>query len=187
MSTKVYFKKTAGKILRWLLWICLFILLILTFVYLLIQTQWGNNLLRKGTQSYLQKKFKTEFTIGGFELDGLHKVGIYHVLLKDRNKDTLVSLDTLSVSINLGDIALRKIGINSVIISNLTARVSRNTQDTNFNYQFILDAFGSDKTQDTSSSGSSWAIDLKKHHYPTSPFCGTTNIPGIITKLILQN
>jgi len=162
MSTKVYYKKTAGKILRWLLWICLFFLLILTFVYLLIQTQWGNNLLRKGAQSYLQNKFKTEFTIGGFELDGLHKVGLYHVLLKDRKKDTLVSFDTISVNLNLGDLALKKIGISSINISNLTAWISRAPQDTLFNYQFILDAFGSGSKDESPSSGSPWAFDVTK-------------------------
>ncbi len=162
MANKVYFTKTAGKILRWLLWIFLFFLLLITFAILLLQTQWGNNLLKKGAQSYLQKKFKTELTIGGFELDGLHKVGIYHVLLRDRKRDTLVSFDTISINVNLAELALKKIGISSVNISNLTANISREPQDSLFNYQFILDAFGSGQKEETPSSGSPWGFDLKK-------------------------
>ncbi len=147
MSKKVYFPKTPGKILRWLLWIFLFILLLLTLVILLLQTQWGNNLLRKGAQAYLQKKFQTEFTIGGFELEGLHKIGLYDVILKDRRKETLLSFDTIAVNFNLGDLALKKIGISSVRVSNLTAHISRAEKDTLYNYQFILDAFSAGRAK----------------------------------------
>ena len=163
MSNKVYIPKTAGKILRWLWWIFLFILLLLTLVILLLQTHWGNNLLRKGAQAYLQKKFKTEFTIGGFELKGLHKIGLYDVMLRDRQKDTLLSFDTIAVNFNLGELALKKIGISSVRVSNLTAYISRAEKDTFYNYQFILDAFSSGQPkEETPSSGNSWGIDLNK-------------------------
>ena len=163
MSNKVYIPKTAGKILRWLLWIFLFILLLLTLVILLLQTHWGNNLLRKSAQAYLQKKFKTEFIIGGFELKGLHKIGLYNVMLRDRQKDTLLSFDTIAVNFNLGELALKKIGISSVRVSNLTAYISRAEKDTLYNYQFILDAFSSGRPkEETPPSGSSWGIDINK-------------------------
>ena len=163
MSKKVYFPKTAGKILRWLWWIFLFILLLFTLLILLLQTQWGNNLIRKGAQSYLQNKFQTEFTIGGFELNGLKKIGLYNVLLKDRQKDTLLSFDTIAVNFNLSDLALKKIGISDIYVANLTAHISRTEKDSFYNYQFILDAFSSGQTkEETPSSGSTWGIDLNK-------------------------
>jgi autotransporter translocation and assembly factor TamB len=133
MANKDYFMKTAGKILRLLLWIFLSFLLLIALVFLLLQTQWGNNLLRQGAQSYLQKKFKTEFTIGGFELDGLQKVGLYNVILRDQHKDTLLAF---VLAVLQSGWMVKKIGINSAYQRRPISIARKKIRL----FQFILDA-----------------------------------------------
>ncbi|MCU0381800.1 MAG: hypothetical protein MUE58_11485, partial [Chitinophagaceae bacterium] len=133
----------ARRSLRVIGWLLAFFLVVIIFLLLLLETSWGNNLIRKGAQSWLRNKLQTELAIGQLRLDGLHGISLREVILRDRNRDTLLSVDTVSVSFDLSGIASRKIVIPGIRIAGLHSEILRQRGDRTFNFQFIIDAFAS--------------------------------------------
>ncbi len=68
-------------------------------------------------------------------LDGLY--------LQDEQKDTLLYAGKLRISAGLFDLFQKKINVKTLRIENLTAKMSRQTGDSVYNFQFIIDAFSS--------------------------------------------
>ncbi len=90
--------KLARSLLRVTAWLIVFFLLLVALVFLLMETSWGNNQLRSVAESWLRKKLNTELSIGQLQLHGLHGISLQDVMLRDQQKDTLLALDSLSVS-----------------------------------------------------------------------------------------
>jgi hypothetical protein len=154
--------KRARKVLLWLLGILLSLVLIAVFLIFLIQTKWGGEQVRKFAQSYLSNKLKTEVNIGGLELTGFKKIGLYHVRLVDQQRADLLSFDTVTVDLDITGLTLKKIHLPAIRISNLSASIYRSGKDGPVNYQYIVDAFSSGDTTTSSSSG--WDISFNKIH-----------------------
>lgn len=138
--------KKAAKILLILLGT---VLLLVAGVYIYLNTKSGKNLLRKKAETFLNKKLKTKLSIGSIEFSLPNYFEINKVYLEDRNKDTLLYGEQLSVSIALlkligGETDIRKVGLK-----NIQVNLNRGEQDSFFNYQFIVDAFAGEKKSET--------------------------------------
>lgn len=151
--------KKGKKVLLWVSAIILSIILLVILLIFLIQTKWGGEQVRKIAQSYLTNKLKTEVRIGGLELTGFKKLGLYNVRFKDQQKKNLLVFDTVAVDIDLAGLTLKKIHLPSIRVSNLSIDLYRQSKEGPLNYQYIIDAFSSG---DTSSSSSGWDVSLNK-------------------------
>jgi autotransporter translocation and assembly factor TamB len=152
--------KWARRSLRITGWLLASVALLFAVVLLLIETSWGNNLLRTSAQSWLRKKLHTELSIGNLRLDGLSGISLYNVILKDQRKDTLLSFDTLSVSYSLGGLAAHKIIIPNIMLSGLHSEIIREATDTAYSFQFIINAFASGPDAEESTASKSWDIQI---------------------------
>jgi translocation and assembly module TamB len=160
--TSVKSGRTIRIILRSVIGLVAFLLLLVLAVYILLQTSWGNQQLKKYAVSYLHKKLKTEIRIGRLELNGFSGINIYNSELRDPQNKVLYRADTISVSFSLSGITNKKINISSVLIAGLEANLERPGKNQPFNYDFIIKAFASPDDQPIDTSASPWSISFGK-------------------------
>lgn len=103
---------------------------------------------RKATDFALSKIkpiVKTEVTIGSIHLQLLNRVRLGEVYVEDQKQDTLLYAGNIDVKFNPFGLLKNKLQFYSTTIEDFTANVYRESPDTTFNFQFIIDAFASDK------------------------------------------
>ncbi|HET8572262.1 MAG TPA: translocation/assembly module TamB domain-containing protein [Edaphocola sp.] len=123
------------------------ILLLLILLFVIIQTPWGENIVRKQATDYLAQKLKTTISIGKISYKLPNHIQLSDVFIADKGQDTLLFLHDLALDWKAQDILLRKqITVTDLTINGLNANIYRREKDTSFNYQFIIDAFVSAPT-----------------------------------------
>jgi len=128
-----------------LAWIIGSLILLVILVLLLIQTAPVQNFARKKVVSYLENKLKTKVEIGKLDIKFPTSLSLQNVFLEDQSKDTLVYGGELRVNIGMFKLIKGDIDINEIYLDNIIAKVKRLPPDSTFNFQFIIDAFGSSK------------------------------------------
>jgi translocation and assembly module TamB len=134
------------KILKILLYIIGGIIALLLLVVVLLQTPWGKNILRTQVVSFLQKKLQTDVQLSKIDYNIPNSIAIKGFLIKDLNKDTLLFVNNLSVSLDMLDLISSKITVDHAMLDGAYANIVRNIPDTTFNYTFITEAFSSTDT-----------------------------------------
>ena len=89
----------------------------------------------------LKPKVKTEMSIDRIRIRLFNTVEIGGLYVEDQKKDTLLFADKLSARVNVWNLLDNQLSIESVRLDNFTAKVYRETPDSTFNFQFIIDAF----------------------------------------------
>ncbi len=88
----------------------------------------------------------TEATIGNINLQLLNSVRLRDLYVEDQNQDTLLFAGRLDVRFNPLGLLNNKLQFYTVNLENFTANIYKETPDTTFNFQFIIDAFASKDT-----------------------------------------
>ncbi|MFT3982025.1 MAG: AsmA family protein [Ferruginibacter sp.] len=151
------------KIGKWILRILAGIILLLLVLWLLLQTQWGKNLVKDKAVSYLKDKLKTEVRIESIDVDWFNRLQLKGVYLEDRQKRELAYIGNLETKYSLANIFRNKLTIGTIRLDEVRAAVLRSANDSVFNYQFIIDAFASTEPAKTDSSKESkpFILELK--------------------------
>ncbi|MBP7554977.1 MAG: translocation/assembly module TamB domain-containing protein [Chitinophagaceae bacterium] len=136
--------KKAGRILlKTLLWIFLLIIVL----FLLLLTPPVQQFVTKKATRYLENKLDTRVSIGRLFVTLGGRIALDDVYIEDRQRDTLLAAGNLRVRMSLGAILFDgEIDIKSIQLSDATVKLRRQLPDTAFNFQFIVDAFGSTDT-----------------------------------------
>ena len=147
-----YLKKI-GKILRYTF---LILFLLLVALWLLVQSTLVQNWLVSRVTSQLSKELKTEINVRHVDFALFNKMLIQGLLVKDKNRDTLLYAGEASVRITdwffLKDKAeLQYIGLKE-------ANIQLKRTDSVWNYQFLADYFASPQSK----SEGKIQLDLKK-------------------------
>ncbi|MGV8964246.1 MAG: hypothetical protein ACOH2V_12830 [Candidatus Saccharimonadaceae bacterium] len=95
--------------------------------------------------SKLKPIVKTEISIGSIHLQLLNSVKLGEVYIEDQKQDTLLYAGKIDVKFNPFGLLKNKLQFYSANIEDFTANVNRENPDSTFNFQFIIDAFASDK------------------------------------------
>ncbi len=109
--------------------------------------------------AYLRDKLHTEVRIGKFRTDFRHVLNLDDVYLEDQQKDTLLAVGHLGVSVDIFALLHKQINISAVELTDGRIRLTRTEPDSVNNYDFIVNAF-SDPTApvDTTASGLKYNI-----------------------------
>lgn len=113
------------------------ILLFIAFTFPSVQKYAADTAIRK-----LKPKLNTELSIDKIRIKFFNSVEFGGVYVEDLQQDTLVYLEQFSAGINIRGLLRNKLSISSVKLSGFTANVKRDSLDGDFNFQFIIDAFG---------------------------------------------
>jgi uncharacterized protein involved in outer membrane biogenesis len=141
-------RRVARIILKSLLFLVLFVILI----FLLILTPPVQRFLTGKVENFLEKKLVTRVDIGriAFGLSG--NISLQNVYIEDKTKDTLVYGGAIKANVNFIKLLSNEVEVKDIEFQNITAKIKRVLPDTTFNFQFIADAFASDKAPDTTTT-----------------------------------
>ena len=114
--------------------------------------------------SSISNKTHTRIEVGAVDIAFTHSVVLQDIFVEGRQRDTLLSIRTLAVDVNLLSLLSHDINVTNIRIDSLTAHITRTLPDSSFNFDFILNALSpnstaADKNLDTS-SGPQWEIRL---------------------------
>src|SRR3954466_13100618 len=129
----------AQKILKILGRILLGLLGFILLLWLLVQTAPVQNFIVGKLTKSLSEDLKTEVKIGHVNLSLFDKVNLEDVLIKDRNKDTLLSAGAVKVRITDWFFLRDKIVLKYIGLEN--ANIFLHRRDSVWNYQFIANHF----------------------------------------------
>lgn len=108
----------------------------------------------------IKEKVQTEVRIDGIRLSLFNNVHLEGIYLEDQKQDTLVYAQELSVGLSPFRLLKNELLIKSIKLNNFTANISQETPDSDFNFQFLIDAFAGDTTV-TDTTQSSLRISIK--------------------------
>ena len=131
------------KIVRWVVGSVLTLLLLPVLLLLLLQLPMIQDFVRARAESYLRKQLKTDVRIGGLHFSWWNSMTLDKVFIGDTRKDTLLYSGELAVKYNLLSLMNNELRVKSLRWDNAMVNVYRGTQDSAFNYQFVIDAFSS--------------------------------------------
>lgn len=108
----------------------------------------------------LRSILKTEVRIDEARFKLFNHVSLKGVYIEDQAKDTLIYAGNLDVSISPWSLLRNKLLINEIELEDVTANLSQQTSSSDFNFQFIIDAFSSSDTTAVDTTKSSLIIDI---------------------------
>jgi len=139
------------KILFIILKVILFIFGLLLLIYLLL---WLPPVQQKIKDFALQKileRTNNQIQIGNLRFTPFNKLQLEDVFVSGLQGDTLFYAANLGANFDLFKLLNNKLLIRSVNVDNFSVRISKDSIDSPFNFQFLMDAFTSDSQPSNSS------------------------------------
>src|SRR5436190_4216026 len=142
----------AKKTGKWILRIVAILILLLAMIWGLLHTQWGKNIVKDKAVDYLKKKLKTEIAVQSITVDWFNYLKLTGISLEDQQKRKLVYIATLETRYDLRNIFSGSLTISEFTADSIQLNISRQRNDSTFNFEFISNAFASKDDQvDTAS------------------------------------
>lgn len=156
-------KKILKHSLKWLVRILAFLFLIIFLLFLVLQTQWGKNIVRKQAVQYLENKLKTRISIGSLEIDWLSHINLKKVEIEDQHQRKLLVASEIDVHYNLTKLLKNELDISQISLTAVSIKLMRSSRDSLFNYHFIPAAFsGEPDTKEVIKEKSQFKINVGK-------------------------
>lgn len=153
-SKKIRAKAVVRRLGKVLLWVAASIVLLVLIILLLLQTPYVQNWAKDKAVSWLSRKLETRVAIGNLRVKFPTALELNDIYVEDRAKDTLLSAALIHADLNMWSIIHGDYSADLIRIQSLTSKIRRSLPDTQFNFQFIVDAFVS-PTADTATASTS--------------------------------
>ena len=138
------------------------LLVVLVGVGLYANSSSGQQRLLRFATNLLQEKLETRVQIDSISVNvGKMDVNLWGVDVEDRQQRKMLQAERLAAKLDLKDLMLKKLEISSVKLQGIKANVYQ-PKDSAANYQFVIDAFKTDKKKKTEpKKKQKLALDLK--------------------------
>jgi len=103
---------------------------------------------------------KTEVRIDEVRLKLFNHVDLKGVYIEDQSQDTLIYAKSLDVSLSPWQLLKSRLLINAINIEDFKINISQQNPDSDFNFQFLVDAFAGDSTS-TDTTSSTLQVDIQ--------------------------
>ena len=124
------------------------VVVLLVAVFLYVNSNSGQQRLLSYATDLLQDKLETKVHIDSVSVKfSTMDIDLNGLDVEDQQQRKMLQAEHLAVKLDLKDLLLNKVDISSVKLSGIRARVYQ-PKDSAANYQFIVDAFKSDKKKD---------------------------------------
>jgi hypothetical protein len=128
-------------------------------------------------EGYLRGKLKTEVRLGKFRTDFRHAINFDDVYLADQQRDTLLSVGHLGVSIDIFALLHSQVNVKEVELNDGRVRLTRTEPDSVNNYDFIINAF-SDPNAPVDTTQSTLKYDIGQLHVSNLLFTQNDQVAG---------
>ncbi len=159
MTTAKKIFKGSAKILLWVL-VSLLALILLIFIF--INLPYGKKVVKNQVVNYLENKLHTKIAIGKLDYSLPKWVKLQNVYIQDQHKDTLFYGKELAVDLSMFKLIAGNTDIQKIALTDMLVKINRPANDSNFNYQFIIDAFTGNKKTTTIKDTAEMKLTLKE-------------------------
>lgn len=149
------FGRIALKTVLWVVGSLIALFLLLIFLIRLPSVQ--NYVVSKAT-SYLENKIGTKVDIGYINITFPKKLVLENVYFEDQSRDTLIAGEKLLVDINMFKLLKNTVEIQELQLEGITGKINRTLPDGRFNFDYIVEAFASEKESTTQADSTSALI-----------------------------
>lgn len=139
------YKKILRKTGKGFLYLILGIFILLGLLLIFINTKPGKQTVRNQVVKYLSNKLHSNVKIGSVDYSLPQWLELNNVYFEDQQKDTLLFGEKLKVNISMFKLLRGNTDIQKVQLDNIFINLKRAEKDSNFNFQFIVDAFTGNK------------------------------------------
>jgi translocation and assembly module TamB len=153
------------------------VLLLVLGVVVFLQFPDGQDFVARRAEGYLRDKLKTEVRLGKFRTDFRHAINFDDVYLADQQRDTLLSVGHLGVSLDIWALLHKQVNVKDVELNDGRVRLTRTEPDSVNNYDFIVKAF-SDPTAPVDTTSSGLKYDIGRVHLSNILFTQNDQIAG---------
>ncbi len=137
-------------------------LLLFFAVYILIQIPSVQTWLVQQVTEKLTETFQTNVSVRKVNIDFFKTAVLEDIFIEDHQSDTLLFAKKIKTDIGIFALFRKEIFINQIQLEGVVANLVKKQNDSLFNYQFIIDAFSSDKPKVEKDTASSWAFGIGK-------------------------
>jgi len=127
-------------------------------LYFLFRTPAVQTWAGKRITTYLSGEVNSEIRVGGVDIELFKKIILENVYVEDKHGDTLLFAQKLKLDISSFEYRKQKLVFKSIVIDNTVAKIIRYKNEKSYNYQFLVDAFSSDKKDTTNKETKPWDI-----------------------------
>ncbi|UPT65761.1 MAG: hypothetical protein M0D57_14725 [Sphingobacteriales bacterium JAD_PAG50586_3] len=114
-------------------------------LYFVIQIPAVQTWIAQRLAGYMSDKLETKVEIRGVDIQFFDTVILEGIYIEDKHKDTLLYTDKLFVGISSLSLNDSKVHLSEIKLLNNTAELKKYPGENGLNFQFIIDAFASDK------------------------------------------
>ncbi|MEO6904481.1 MAG: translocation/assembly module TamB domain-containing protein [Bacteroidia bacterium] len=129
---------------------------------------------------YLSQKLRTKVSIESLEIEFFKTIVLNNFYIEDQHADTLIYAKQLKVDIGKFDIENQKINISKILLLQTQTALIKYKNDEDFNFQFIIDAFGK-RNNTTQKPNAPWDISIGKLELINSDFIYRNEHDTLIT------
>jgi translocation and assembly module TamB len=157
-------RNIASTILKVLLWFFAGVFIVLIIVVITLQIPAVQQRVAREAVSFLRDKLDTTVQLESISITFPKSVNINGFYLADKNNDTLWYNKSLRIDINMFALLNNKLQINRLELEGGTIHLYRTLADSTFNFDFITEAFTSEKdtTIRKDTTGSDMKFDIDK-------------------------
>ncbi len=142
-------KKKIKKIARIIAYLVGSIVLVIACLLIFINTPYGKKVVRNKLVAYLQQKLHTRVSIASVDYSLPKWIILKGIYVEDQHKDTLLYGGRVAVDLKMIQLIRGNTFINKVELEDIYANISKQKNDSSFNFQFIIDAFASPSVKPT--------------------------------------
>jgi hypothetical protein len=139
-----------------------FLLLLAATSYILLRSRPVQGWLAGKITTYLSDELHTRVTVGGVDVEFFKSLVLEDLYVEDLHQDTLLFTKRLSIDIKSFDNAKRLIEINSATLDRADINFIYHPNDSDYNYDFLIDYFDPPRTTPRIGPKKIWVIQIDK-------------------------
>ena len=128
------------------MWVLISLILLFGIVYILIQQPKVQTYLVHKVSDYLSNTLQTKVNVKSVNIQFFTTAVIEEILIEDKKKDTILYAGNIKARFGVFELFNQNFEIKNLTLENARIRLFRGQNDSDFNYQFIADAFASNDT-----------------------------------------
>ena len=175
-------------IVRTLLWILGSVIGLLLLAIFLIRLPSVQNFIAGKVSNYLETKIGTRVDIGYVNITFPKMLVLENIYFEDQSRDTLLAGEKIKVDIDMFKIFKNTIEVQEIQLDGITAKIKRSAPSGDFNFDYIMKAFASEKetTPKSPDTTSALIFDLDKIGLNRIRFAYTDDMIGTSADIWLK-
>lgn len=142
-------------------------LLLPSLAYLTLRSTAVQTWLTSKAASYLSSELDAEVSVGGVKISWFFNIVLEDISLLDKKENPLLYAREMVIDVNKISFSRRNLQVNKLLLDQASLGMTRNLGEDDYNFQFLLDYFGSDEPADTFSLPN-WNVTVRSFEFRNS-------------------